>query len=72
MVDWITTAEASKVSGYHLNHVRRLLRAGEVIGRKWGAAWMVSRESLLKYMKSIEAKGDRRGPKPQKISPLKN
>jgi excisionase family DNA binding protein len=63
MEDWITTAEACKLSGYHVDHVRRLLRSGEVKGRKWGSAWQVSRQSLKDYLKRMKQQGERRGPK---------
>lgn len=61
--DWITTSEAVNISGYHLDHIRRLLREGELIGRKWGSAWQVSRESLMEYLSKIQSLGEKRGPK---------
>ena len=64
--DWITSAEAVKLTGYHIEHLRELVRDGKVIARKWGREWMVSRQSLLVYLQSMEARGRRRGPKPQR------
>ena len=62
--DWLPVEEAAQISGYHPNHIRRLVRAKAIRGQKWGkVAWMISRQSLLDYMKSSEAKGERRGPK---------
>jgi len=61
--DWITTVEASKLSKYHLDHLRRLLRNGDIHGKKWGHSWMVSRKSLVTYLRKMESKGSRRGPK---------
>jgi len=61
--EWITTAEAAQISGYHLNHVRRLLKAGDLQGRKWGSAWMVNRKSLNNYLYKMGEKGGKRGPK---------
>ena len=61
--DWLSTKEAATLSGYHPDHIRRLLRKGEVSARKWGNAWMVNRNSLLAYLKKIEKLGDKRGPK---------
>ncbi|NUM45371.1 MAG: helix-turn-helix domain-containing protein [Anaerolineales bacterium] len=61
--DWITTSEAVKISGYHLDHIRRLLREGELMGRKWGSAWQVSRTSLMAYLSKIQTLGEKRGPK---------
>lgn len=64
--DWLTTREASELSGYHPDYVRKLVKIGEIKARKWGNAWMINRESLLLYLASIRAKGEKRGPKPEK------
>ncbi|MCB8944546.1 MAG: helix-turn-helix domain-containing protein [Ardenticatenaceae bacterium] len=62
--DWITTAEAAAISGYHPVYLRELIRDGKIRGRKWGAAWQVSRESLLAYLhEATSAEDKRRGPK---------
>lgn len=61
--DWITTAEAAQLTEYHPNHIRRLIRAGEVKARKWGSAYMISRESLLEYAERMAHQGSKRGPK---------
>jgi excisionase family DNA binding protein len=63
--EWLTTEEAAGLSGYHVNHIRRLLRSGEIAGRKWGQAWQVSKASLLSYLEAAKKLGDKRwGPKP--------
>ena len=64
--DWLTTKEAAKIAGYHLEHLRRLIREGEIDARKWGNTWMVSRESLFQYIALIGTQGAKRGPKPEK------
>lgn len=65
--DWLTTAEASHLSGYHVNHVRRLIRDGAVKGRKWAnLVWQVSKQSLLAYVEKQSEQGERRGAKPGK------
>ena len=61
--DWITTAEASQICGYHSERIRELLRGGRVRGKKFGPTWQVSRKSLLSYLSKMGAKGDKRGPK---------
>jgi len=63
MADWITTAEAVRLSGYHTEHIRRLIRNGDVRGQKWGLQWQVSRRSLLAHLRRTRALGERRGPK---------
>ncbi len=63
--DWITTKEAAKVSDYHPEHIRELLREGKVQGKKFGPIWQVSKTSLLDYLIKMEKLGTRRGPKPR-------
>ena len=63
--DWITTAEAAKLSGYHPDHLRRLLVAGKIKARKFSGVWQVSRADLLQFMRLTEQAGKKRGPKPR-------
>lgn len=63
MAEWITTAEAVELSGYHPVTLRKLLLSGKVQGQKWGREWQVSRTSLLAYVRKVEKLGKRRGPK---------
>ncbi len=52
--EWLTVNEAAKLSGYHPEHVRRLVRQGAITAKKFSIVWMVSRDSLLAYTKSQE------------------
>lgn len=62
--DWITTAEAAELSGYHAEHLRELLRSGKVRGRKFGRlVWQVDRQSLKKHMELMRERGEKSGPK---------
>lgn len=62
--EWLTTQEASEWSGYHPDHVRRLIRAREIKARKFGPVWQVNRQSLNAYLDVAGKSGDkRRGPK---------
>lgn len=61
--DWITTKEAAELTGYHRNHILRLLEAGKVKAQKWGIQWQVSRKSLMAYRLQAEKSGAKRGPK---------
>lgn len=64
--DWLTSKEAAALAGYHLEYIRRLVRAGELEARKWGSgAWMINKDSLLRYLERMETQGERRGPKPK-------
>jgi hypothetical protein len=61
--EWITTAEAVILSGYHIEHLRELARDGKIKAQKWGREWQVSRVSLLAYIRKAEKLGAKRGPK---------
>jgi excisionase family DNA binding protein len=63
--DWITTEEASLISGYHVEHLRLLLRNNRIHGLKFGRSWMVDRASLMGYLDKIKQRGERRGRKPK-------
>lgn len=62
--EWITVAEAGEMSGYNEEHIRRLLREGLIVGRKFGIVWQVKRTSLRVYLSKAQSSPDRRnGPK---------
>lgn len=63
--DWITSAEAVKMSGYHVNHIRRLIREGDIVAQKFGPVWQISKKSFTHYLqRALEADDKRWGPKP--------
>lgn len=63
--EWITTQEAAELSGYHPEHLRRLIKQGEIEARKISIVWLIDRRSLLDYIVQAKESGDkRRGPKP--------
>lgn len=64
--DWLTVQEATKLSGYNADHLRELIRDGKITARKFSIVWMVSRTSLLEYVKRVQAAGKKRGRKPKK------
>ena len=63
MPEWITTAEAVKLSGYHAVYLRELIRIGKIKAQKFGPVWQIDRHSLIAFLKSAEKKGEKRGPK---------
>jgi len=63
--EWLTVNEAAKLSGYHPEHITRLIRDGEIKARKFSIVWMVNRESLLGYVKKARVWGKKRGRKPE-------
>jgi excisionase family DNA binding protein len=63
--EWLTTQEAAELSGYHPEHLRKLIRKGSIKAKKFGPVWAVDWESLQDYLDSAGSKGDSRwGPKP--------
>lgn len=48
-MEWITVNEAAKLSGYHPERIRELVREGKVNAKKFSIVWMVDKESLLRY-----------------------
>ena len=66
--EWITTADAAELSGYHPEHVRWLVRQGRIKARKFGIVWQIHQKSLQIYIEdSVHSKDGRRGPKPSKM-----
>ncbi len=61
--DWITTADAVALSGYHPERIRELAREGKIKSQKWGRDWQISRSSLLKYLQAARKSGEKPGPK---------
>jgi excisionase family DNA binding protein len=62
--EWLTVRESARLTGYHEEYVRLLIREGKVVARKFGSVWAVNKPSILKYLKSAENSLDRRnGPK---------
>ena len=64
--DWITTQEAVKLSGYHQEHLRALIRQKRITARKYFVIWQVNRVSLLSYLREQSEKGRKRGRKPSR------
>jgi excisionase family DNA binding protein len=55
--DWITTKEAAGLTGYSVQYIRRLVRQGRVVAKKWLRDWAVSRQSLLDYKEKMDGLG---------------
>lgn len=52
--DWITTREAAGLSGYHPEHLRRLIRQNKIVAELKGTMFWISKTSLLKYVRDAE------------------
>ena len=48
----IDVNEAAEISGYHAEHIRRLIRQGKIKASKFNIVWQVDKQSLLNYVKS--------------------
>ena len=48
---WLSIQEASKQTGYHGEHLRRLIRQGKLEARRTGWMWFVNPDSLIAYLK---------------------
>ena len=60
MAEWITTDEASLLSGYSIQYLRFLLREKKIIGEKKGGSYWIKRDSLVVYMTSATHAEDKR------------
>jgi excisionase family DNA binding protein len=61
---WITVHEASELSGYGEQYLRRLIRNHKLKSKKLSFLWLVEKSSLLEYSKEAKKAPDkRRGPK---------
>ena len=69
MADWITTDEASQLTGYSIAHLLDLLRQNKLKAEKKGGQYWVDRGALLEYVRAATNTKDRRhGPKGKRTS----
>jgi excisionase family DNA binding protein len=60
----ITVQMAAEISGYNIQYLRRLLRAGKLEAKKVGQVWLIDLASLQTYLSSAISSNDLRyGPK---------
>ena len=60
MPDWISVTECSEQTGYHPDHLRRLLRSGKIKAVHKGNMWWVDRDSLRDYVVEMESLGPKK------------
>jgi hypothetical protein len=58
--EWLTVHEASKLSGYNPEYLRRLMREHRIRYRKFSFIYQVDRASLLEYLEKAESASDKR------------
>jgi excisionase family DNA binding protein len=54
LTDYMTTEEAAKALGFHIVHIRRMLREKDLEGKKVGQMWFVHKRSVSDYKKRTE------------------
>jgi excisionase family DNA binding protein len=60
----ISVQVAADFTGYNIQYLRRLLRAGKLSGTKIGQVWLIKLSSLESYFQERESSSDQRcGPK---------
>ena len=60
--DLILLREAAKISGLSPNHLRLLVRRGDIWGKKLGRDWFTTKYAVMEYISHEH----RTGPKPKK------
>ncbi len=55
--DWITTAEASRLTGYSAITLRLLAREGRIKARKRGRDWFLDKANVLAYAEEMKRLG---------------
>jgi excisionase family DNA binding protein len=60
LASWISVAEATEVTEYTEQYVRRLARDQRIRAKKVGRNWRVHRESLLAFYEQMQGLGNQR------------
>jgi hypothetical protein len=53
---YISSKRAAQICGYTQDYVGQLIRENKIVAQRMGRAWFVSEESILSYLKIVEAK----------------
>ena len=61
LTDYISSEDASKLSGFHMGYIAVLAATGKVQAKKFASVWLISKSSLDDYL----ATERRTGPKPK-------
>ena len=57
-MDKLTTQEAADILGYHVVHLRRLLREGKIKGERFNRVWMIDRAEVER-VQALQGPGGR-------------
>ena len=58
--EWLTVQDAAKLSGYHAEYLRLLIRDGKLNAHKFGPIWTISKFSLLACLEIAHKSDDGR------------
>lgn len=72
MPEWIDIRQASELSGYNSDYLRRVMRQGKIDAQKRGTMWWIDRDSLREYMATVEALGTKKFDPRGAFEPTKN
>lgn len=64
----LTLQEAAELLGYHPDHLRRLLKSGQVRAGRFHRAWAIPRQEVER-VKALQGKGGRLPRSPGKAEP---
>ena len=57
-MEYVSVEEASEITGYVQDHLRRLIRQKKINATKKGAMWWVELESLQEYKRKMDELGN--------------
>jgi excisionase family DNA binding protein len=57
--EWITVREASELSGYNAEYIRRIMRQGKIKAEKLHGVreWLIDKKTLQAYVKAMKSLG---------------
>jgi excisionase family DNA binding protein len=64
VVGYISTEEAARRSGYHVNHIAVLAHSGRLLARRVGRRWLIDERALEAFV--TNKRGRKRG-RPRKV-----
>jgi excisionase family DNA binding protein len=51
LAEFMTVQEVALKLGFHVNHIRRMRREGDLEGIKFGPTWLITKKSVNEYLK---------------------
>jgi excisionase family DNA binding protein len=65
MSDKLTAGQAAEALGYHIHHVYRLLRSGQMKAEQFNRVWLIDK-SEVERIKALQSEGGRFYPEKEK------